>query len=138
LEVYYRSACRVFSGCLASTPVLLLLLESLTIPPPLEITLNHQASHGRRQGAWPPGFSNMVARGLKVLFFGLFPLAPPWKRLNSANFRSFFVAPSPLENFLPTPLYQALTFYERALRLPAGNFPLQQLASRPVQHNDNN
>jgi len=67
LEVYHRSACRVISGCLASTPVPLLLLESLT--PPLEITLNHQA----------------------------------------------------------------LAFYERALRLPADNFPLQQLASRTIQ-----
>jgi len=30
LEVYHRSACRVISGCLAFTPVPLLLLESLT------------------------------------------------------------------------------------------------------------
>jgi len=29
--------------------------------------------------------------------------------------------------------HQAFTFYERALRFPADNFPLQQLASRPVQ-----
>jgi len=41
LEVYHRSACRVISSCLASTPFPLLLLESLTTP--LEITLNHQA-----------------------------------------------------------------------------------------------
>jgi len=41
LEMCHKSACRVESGCLASAPVLLLLLESLA--PPLEITLNHQA-----------------------------------------------------------------------------------------------
>jgi len=62
--------------------------------------------------------TNIVNKGLKVLFFGLicyfsvfFPLPPPLrKRLNSAIFRYFLlifglfsVAPS-LENFLPTPL----------------------------------
>jgi len=41
LEVYHRSARRVISCCLSSTPVPLLLVESLTLP--LEITLNHQA-----------------------------------------------------------------------------------------------
>jgi len=39
LEVHHRSACRVISGCLVSTPAPLLLLESLSS---LEITLNHQ------------------------------------------------------------------------------------------------
>jgi len=42
--------------------------------------------------------ANIVDRGLKVLFFGVFllffglfsPLPSPWKRLNSAIFRSFF------------------------------------------------
>jgi len=43
LEVYHRRACRVISGSHASTPVPLLLLESLTPTPLLEITLNHQA-----------------------------------------------------------------------------------------------
>jgi len=43
LEVYHRSVCRVISGCLASTPFPLLLLESLT-PPPLEITLTTEHS----------------------------------------------------------------------------------------------
>jgi len=66
LEVYHRSACRVISGCLASTSAQKLLLESLTHP--LEITLYNQA----------------------------------------------------------------LVFCERALRFPADNFPLQQLASRSV------
>jgi len=42
LEVYHRNACIVISGCLAFTPVPLLLLESLT-PSPLDTTLNHQA-----------------------------------------------------------------------------------------------
>jgi len=50
--------------------------------------------------------TDIVDRGLKVLFFGLFSVAPPsWKRLNSANFRifaifqSFFVAPPLPGNF---------------------------------------
>jgi len=47
--------------------------------------------HGRRQGgARPPWIFkhgiNIVNRGLKVLFFGLFFRWPPWKRLNSAIF----------------------------------------------------
>jgi len=56
---------------------------------------------GRRQrgagGPWPPWIfkhgTNIVDRGLKVLFFGLsllffglFSVGPPWKRLNSAIF----------------------------------------------------
>jgi len=41
LDDFHRSVCRVNSFCLASTPVLLLLLKSLT--PALEIMLNHQA-----------------------------------------------------------------------------------------------
>jgi len=43
LEVFHRSCRKVTSGCLASTPVPLLFLESLTpkFSHPLEITLNH-------------------------------------------------------------------------------------------------
>jgi len=48
-------------------------------------------SGGQGGGAWPPWIfihgSNIVDRGLIVLFFSL-----------------FFVAPNPLEIFLPTPL----------------------------------
>jgi len=79
--------------------------------------------HGHRQrGAGPPPWifmhgTNVVDRGLKVLFsvfllfFGLFPLALFWKRLNSAVFQSFLVffglfSVGPLlEIFLRTPLY---------------------------------
>jgi len=60
--------------------------------------------------------TNLVDRGLKGLFFGLFwyfpvffPLASLWKRLNSAifryffaNFRYFFPLTASLEIFLPT------------------------------------
>jgi len=64
--------------------------------------------------------TNIVDRGLKALFFGVFLLLfglffrcppPPWKGLNSAIFGLFllffglFLLPSPLEIFLPTPLY---------------------------------
>jgi len=75
----------------------------------------------------PPGFSNMVYtnvvnRGLKVLFSAFFcyfsvffPLPPPMEEAKQcyflvffANFRFFYrCPPSPLENFLPTPLYMA-------------------------------
>jgi len=62
--------------------------------------------------------TNIVDRGLKVLFFGLFwlfsvffsvPSPLPWKRLNSAIFRYFLLIsllppPSFLKNFLPTHL----------------------------------
>jgi len=80
----------------------------------------------REQGGVPPWIfirgTNIVDKGLKVLFsaffcyfsvfFSVAPL-PPWKRLNSVIFRYFltifgiFSLPSPLENFLPTPLYPA-------------------------------
>jgi len=65
--------------------------------------------------------TNTVDKGLKVLFFGVlcyflvfFFVAPhiPWKRLNSAIFRSFllffvlfFCCPPPPDNFLPTLLF---------------------------------
>jgi len=62
--------------------------------------------------------TNIVNRGLKVLFFGLFCyflvfcfVATPWKRLNIAIFRYFFAnfryffSLATLEKFLPTPLY---------------------------------
>jgi len=73
---------------------------------------NALCSHGRRQrGPWPPGFSIILNRGLNVLFFGLFLLPPPRKKLHSAIFRYFllifslfFRCPPPLEIFLPTPL----------------------------------
>jgi len=62
--------------------------------------------------------TNIVDRGLKVLFFGLFcyfwssyPLPPTLEEANSAIFRYFLlifglfcVGPPLLENFLPTPL----------------------------------
>jgi len=65
--------------------------------------------HGRRQreaGALCSPWifkhgTNIVDRGLKVLFFGLFSRWSPWKRQNSAifgifcYFRSFSVAPLP-------------------------------------------
>jgi len=63
----------------------------------------------------------IVDRGLKVLFFGifllLFPRCPPspWKKLNVAIFRSFCyfsVFPPlshPLKIFLPTPLASEVT-----------------------------
>jgi len=56
--------------------------------------------------------TDIVDRGLIVLLFvyffaifrSFFPVDPfPWKRLNSAIFQYFFVAPS-LKIFLPTPL----------------------------------
>jgi len=72
--------------------------------------------------AWPPWIfthdTNIADKGLIVLFFGLFlpffglfSVAPPRKRLNSAIFGtfllflalfSFFSLASPLEIFLPT------------------------------------
>jgi len=71
--------------------------------------------HGYRQrgqGAWPSWIfihgTDTVDRGLIVLnfvffllFFGIFSVGPPRKRLNSAIFWSFFVAPS-LETFSDT------------------------------------
>jgi len=45
----------------------------------------------------------IVHRGLNVVFFGLFSVGPPWKRLNSAIFDLFSVG-LPLEIFLPTRL----------------------------------
>jgi len=53
VEVYHRSTCRVISGCLTSTPIPVLLLESL---PPLKIVLNHQSpcAHLLRMGPSPP------------------------------------------------------------------------------------
>ena len=41
LEILYKAACKVFSGCLSSTPIPLLLIE--THLPLLKITLKHQA-----------------------------------------------------------------------------------------------
>jgi len=71
---------------------------------------------GRQGGRGPPGFSYMVFFGLFcyfsvfLLFSVFFSLAFPWKRLNSAIFRSFllffgllFRCPFPLKIFLPTP-----------------------------------
>ena len=43
LERMHRSACRVISGCLSSTPIPLLLLESSQ--PPAQLTLTYQALH---------------------------------------------------------------------------------------------
>jgi len=66
------------------------------------------------QGPYVPPYifihdTDIVDIGLKVQFFGLFSVAPSWKRLNSAIFRSFcyfrsFFRWLPLEIFLPTPL----------------------------------
>jgi len=80
------------------------------------------------QGALPPWIfkhgTNIVDRGLKVvffdlflLFFGLFSVGPLWKRLNSviflaffANFLSFFYCPLPLGKFSADALGWAYMF----------------------------
>jgi len=78
--------------------------------------------HGRRQPRIFKHGTNIVKRGLKVLFSAFFcyfsvffPLVPHWKRLNSAIFQYFllifglFSVGPLLENFLPTPLTTSLT-----------------------------
>jgi len=70
---------------------------------------------GVGSGCSPPWIfehgTNIIDRDLKVLFFDVFllffslffPLALPWKRLNSAIFRSFSVGSPPLKIFCRRP-----------------------------------
>jgi len=75
------------------------------------------ASAAGGRGACPPWIfihgTNIVNKGLIVIFFGLFLLffglflhcpPSPWKRNNSAILRSFFRCLFLMEIFLPTPL----------------------------------
>jgi len=74
-------------------------MQRAVLPPALPSLAKGQgtwASAAWGRGAVSPWIfkhgTNTVNRGLKMLFFGLFFVAPlPWKRLNSAIFRYFFL-----------------------------------------------
>ena len=60
LEVLYRAACRVITGCLSSTPSSLLLLEAQL--PPLKLTQEHQTLYSFEHALrLPPDFSSLYA-----------------------------------------------------------------------------
>ena len=64
LEVLHRTACRVNTGCLFSTPSSLLLLEGQL--PPLKLTLEHQTLYSfERALHLPPDFSSLYALAIR-------------------------------------------------------------------------
>ena len=64
LEVLHRTACKVITGCLFSTPSSLLLLEAQL--PPLKLILEHQTLYSyERALRLPPDFSSLYALAIR-------------------------------------------------------------------------
>ena len=103
LEVLLRAACRVITGCLSSSS--LLLLEAQL--PPLKLTLEHQTLYSfERALRLPPDFSSHYALAIKNVPCRL-KKKPSWRSFCSSATQPL---PSPRESLITCPPFSTMVY----------------------------